>query len=81
MSETSDITDMCFTTNIHSSYTWTEGTSFSAPKVSAVADLIISKNNDITPKKVLKKIYKTADKLGDSKSSSYFGAGMVNALQ
>jgi len=79
MSRISDITDMCLTTDIDSDYTWTEGTSFSAPKVSAVAALIICKNNTITPKAIAKKIYKTADKLEKNKSSEYYGAGMVNA--
>jgi subtilisin family serine protease len=51
-----NIKDMCLTTATDSHYTWTDGTSFSAPKVSAVAALIICNNNDITPKKLQKNI-------------------------
>lgn len=79
MAKTYNTEDMCLTTDINSSYTWTEGTSFSAPKVSAVAALIICRNNDSTPKKIANKIYKTADKLENGKLGKYYGAGMVNA--
>lgn len=78
-SKTSRNIDMCLTTMFHSGYTFVEGTSISAPKVSAVAALIICKNKDLTPKEVEKKIYKTADKLPDENSSEYYGAGIVNA--
>ena len=79
MSEPFNIKDMCLTTAIDSHYTWTDGTSFSAPKVSAVAALIICNNNDITPKKIAKKIYQTADELDNDNSSEYYGAGVVSA--
>lgn len=72
-------TDMCYTTSIKSRYTFQQGTSFSAPKVSAVAALIICKDKNLTPKEVAKKIYKTAEKLDNGKSSKYYGAGMINA--
>lgn len=71
-----EITDMCLTTSIDSGYTFTQGTSFSAPKVAAVAALIACEHDDFTPKLIAKKIYKTADKLG---ASNYYGAGMINA--
>lgn len=74
-----DINDMCFTTDIDSRYTFTEGTSIAAPKVSAVAALIICKDKNLTPKEVGKKIYKTADKLDNDNSDKYYGAGIVNA--
>ena len=80
-SKNSPITDMCLTTAVHSSYTFTDGTSFSAPKVSAVAALVICKNNNINTKSVAKKIYKTADKLDDTNSNKYYGAGLVNAYK
>lgn len=70
------ITDMCLTTSIDSGYTFTEGTSFAAPKVTAVAALIACTNKDFTPKLIAKKLYKLADKLGYDK---YYGYGMVNA--
>lgn len=73
------ISNMCLTTAVDSRYTLVEGSSFAAPKVSAVAALIICQNDNITPKEVAKKIYKTADELDNNKSSKYYGAGMVNA--
>lgn len=79
MSKTSNITDMCLTTTIDSGYDFTEGTSISAPKVAAVAALIICKDNNTTPKSVAKKIYKTAEKLDNGRHSEYYGAGMINA--
>lgn len=77
--ETYDIIPMCLTLDIDSGYTLTSGTSIAAPKVAAVAALILCKNKDFTPKEVGEKIYKTADKLDDNNSSEYYGAGMVNA--
>lgn len=74
-----DISDMCFTTDIDSGYTFVAGTSFAAPKVSAVAAIIICNNRYITPKSVAKRIYKTADELDNDHSSKYYGAGIVNA--
>jgi subtilisin family serine protease len=78
-SSTNNYIDMCLTTSCRSKYTFKQGTSFSAPKVAAVAALVICKNKNFTPKEVAKKIYKTADNLGDHNSSEYYGAGMVNA--
>lgn len=79
ISEKDNSNDMCFTTAIDSEYTFTEGTSIAAPKVSAVAALIICRDRNLSPKEVCKKIYKTADKLEDGNASEYYGAGMVNA--
>lgn len=79
ISDTFNTTDMCFTTSINSDYTFTYGTSFSAPKVSAIAALVICKNKELTPKEVAKIIYKNADILNNSELSEYYGAGMVNA--
>lgn len=70
---------MCFTTAIDYEYTFTEGTSIGAPKVSVAAALIIFRNGNLKPKEVCKKLYKTADKLEDGKVSEYYGVGMVNA--
>lgn len=80
MTEPFTLTDMCITTNIDSSYMFTCGTSISAPKVSAIAALLLCENRDLTPKQVAKKIYKTSDKLKDNKSS-FYGAGMANAYK
>ncbi|WP_315069551.1 S8 family serine peptidase [uncultured Clostridium sp.] len=78
-SVTKDKSNLCFTAYKNSQYTYQQGTSFSAPKVSAAAALIICKNNKLTPKEVAKKIYKTADKLDSDKHAEYYGAGMLNA--
>lgn len=78
-SETHDSNDMCLTTAIDSKYTFTEGTSIAAPKVSAVAALIICKNKGIKPKIVERKICRTADTLGVDSLNEYYGDGMVNA--
>lgn len=79
LSDTFSTTDMCFTTSINSGYTFVQGTSFSAPKVSAIAALILCKNKELTPKKVAKIMYKNADIINNDKSSEYYGAGMANA--
>lgn len=74
----SDKTDMCFST-YKDGYTFMEGTSMAAPKVSAVAALVICKYGELTPKKVAEKIYKSAGILGDGNSREYFGNGLVSA--
>lgn len=81
ISETDPVNNMCFTTEMNSQYILTNGTSFAAPKVSAVAALIICRDSNCTPKKVAKKIYKTADELNDGKSSQYYGSGIVDAFK
>lgn len=78
MSKKTTTPTMCLTTDIDSGYTWTDGTSFAAPKVSATAALIICKDKFLMPKEVTKKLRKTADKLDDGNSSQYYGAGIVN---
>ncbi|MFR8041414.1 MAG: S8 family serine peptidase [Clostridium butyricum] len=70
---------MCFTTNINSNYTFNEGTSFAAPKVSAVAVLIICQNSNLSPLKIAKKIYKSSDKIANNKSNNFYGVGIINA--
>lgn len=79
ISDNVEMTATCFTTDINSGYTFTLGTSFSAPKVSAVAALTICKDKELTPKEVKKIICKTADKLDKDGSTKYYGAGIVNA--
>lgn len=77
--ENINIEDTCLTTNINSGYAWIEGTSFSAPKVSAVAALIACKNKDISSNEIAEILYKTADELNCTNSSEYYGAGIVDA--
>lgn len=74
----SDISDMCYST-YKNDYTFMAGTSMAAPKVSAVAALVICKYGNLTPKEVAKKIYKSAENLDSKSSSEYFGHGLVNA--
>lgn len=71
--------DMCLSTYKNNSYKFEEGTSMAAPKVSAVAGLIICKYRDITPKEVTKRIYKSATYLQNDNFNEYFGHGLVNA--
>ncbi|OOM16708.1 S8 family peptidase [Clostridium saccharobutylicum] len=70
---------LCLTTAIDGEYTFTAGTSIAAPKVSAVAALIICQHKGISPKLVERKICGTADTLGVDSLSKYYGDGMVNA--
>lgn len=77
--DTDDINELCLTTTINSEYTFSEGTSFATPKVSAVVALIICKDNTLSPKEIAKKIYKTADELENNEPREYYGAGIVNA--
>jgi subtilisin family serine protease len=50
-----DLLTMCFSTYLNNSYTYMDGTSMAAPKVSAIAALIISEYGNIKPKDVAKK--------------------------
>lgn len=77
-SETGSIFDMCLSTSV-GDYWFVEGTSIAAPKVSAVAGLILCKDSHLKPKEVAKLIYKTSEKLDGNKSKEYYGSGLVNA--
>ncbi|ALB44930.1 S8 family peptidase [Clostridium beijerinckii] len=72
--------DLCLTTTLDGDYIFTSGTSIAAPKVSAVAALIICQHKGISPKLVARKICSTSDPLGVNSLSEYYGAGMVNAF-
>ncbi|EDU38468.1 S8 family serine peptidase [Clostridium sporogenes] len=75
-----DFPDLCLNTGISDTgYVFGEGTSISAPKVSAIAGLILCKNPHLKPKDVAKIIYKTSEKLHDNESKEYYGAGLVDA--
>ena len=54
------------------------GTSFAAPVVSAVASLLFSARPDLSPLKVMSYLKRSADRMG---SSTYYGAGRVNAYK
>lgn len=66
--------DLCLTTTLDGD------SSIAAPKVSAVAALIICQHKGISPKLVARKICSTSDPLGVNSLSEYYGAGMVNAF-
>lgn len=72
-----NLSTMCLST-YDNGYIFMEGTSMAAPKVSAVAALIICKYPGISYKNIAKKIYKTAEK-SNYTSSDYLGHGLVNA--
>lgn len=75
-----NLPDLCLSTGITSSgYAFGEGTSIAAPKVSAIAGLILCENSNLKPKKVAKIIYKACDTLDKSKLNKYYGHGLVNA--
>ncbi|PJI09178.1 MULTISPECIES: S8 family serine peptidase [Clostridium] len=74
-----NIYNLCLSSYLNNSYFFTEGTSLAAPKVSAVAALIISKYGNIKPKEVAKIIYKSAVSINTQNSREYFGHGVINA--
>jgi subtilisin family serine protease len=73
------VSTMCFSTYLNNSYTYMDGTSMAAPKVSATAALIISKHGTIGPENVANRLYKSADSLNTKDSYEYFGHGLVNS--
>ncbi|NOW89144.1 subtilisin family serine protease [Clostridium beijerinckii] len=77
--ENEKISDLCLTTGM-GGYTYTQGTSVAAPKVSATAALILCKDKTLKPKEVAKRIYKTCKKLEGENSDKYYGKGMVNVF-
>ncbi|HCL4549447.1 peptidase S8 [Clostridium botulinum] len=77
--ESLDIDDMCLSTAIGGQYRFEAGTSIAAPKVSAIAGLLLCKNKNLTPKEVAEKIYKTCDILDNDESKQYYGSGLANA--
>lgn len=79
-SKTGSIFDMCLSTGT-TDYWFVEGTSIAAPKVSAIAGLILCEDNTLTPKKVAKRIYKSCEDIGDNKFKNYYGSGLANAYK
>lgn len=74
-----DITKACLSTFPGGGYEWGIGTSQAAPKVSAVAGLIMAKHGKgvLTPAQVKQILSDTAIDLGKKKQ---FGSGLVNAV-
>ncbi|MDK2564235.1 S8 family serine peptidase [Romboutsia sedimentorum] len=77
--ESMNVNDFCLSTSIGGQYMFEVGTSIAAPKVSAIAGLLLCQNKNLTPKEVAQKIYETSDKLDNDKSKQYYGEGMANA--
>lgn len=75
--------DLCFSSYKDGRYAWMAGTSMAAPKVSAVAALIIDQNKakgiNLTPSQITNKLYRTSVDMGKKGTDSYFGHGTVNA--
>lgn len=71
----------CFSTSNNGRYKNVAGTSFSAPKVSAAAALILCQDGSLTPKDVEKRLYDSADKISGEESESYFGSGILNVYK
>jgi subtilisin family serine protease len=67
------------TTDRNNGYTSFNGTSASAPFVSAVAALVKSLHKDFTPEEIRGLLISTADDIGSMGWDSRFGAGLVNA--
>lgn len=63
----------------NSGYLSANGTSMSAPCVSGVMALLLSKNPDLTPSEICKLLETTAVQLSDGKSNIY-GSGRIDAL-
>ena len=72
--------DMCLSTGT-TDYWFVEGTSMAAPKISAIAGLILCEDDSLKPNQVAKKIYKACEKLNSNKSKNYYGAGVANAYK
>mgnify|MGYP002767639996 FL=1 len=79
-SEKGSILDMCLSTGT-TDYWFVEGTSMAAPKISAIAGLILCEDDSLKPNQVAKKIYKACEKLNSNKSKNYYGAGVANAYK
>ncbi|MBD8005437.1 S8 family peptidase [Bacillus norwichensis] len=62
-------------------YYWSIGTSMAAPKVSAVAALLIDKHGKMTPKKLEDLLYKTAVDPVKGTDKKNFGNGHLNAYK
>ena len=73
-----DINGMCLTTNMDNGYAFVYGTSFAAPKVSALAGLILSNNPQYSVQEVIKKINDTSIKSNNRNSKEYYGEGIIN---
>jgi lantibiotic leader peptide-processing serine protease len=73
--------DLVVSTSSGNDYDWAGGTSQSAPHVSGIVALMISKNGgSMPPAQVKTKLRQSADDLGVPGKDAYFGHGRINAL-
>lgn len=70
--------DMVLSTS-RAGYTWSAGTSMSAPAVSAIAALVKQKDPGMNPSKLANKIAQSADDEGKPGRDEFYGRGFVNA--
>lgn len=67
--------------DLNDDYTIESGTSFSAPFVSALAALILSNDNSLTPTQVQEAMELSAEDLGATGRDNYFGYGRIDAYE
>lgn len=67
------------TTQLNNTYTVKSGTSMSAPIISGLAALILSRNPTLTPNQVRTLLTSTATDLGTNGFDNHFGHGLINA--
>jgi subtilisin family serine protease len=67
------------TTQLNNTYTVRSGTSLSAPQVSGLAALILSRNPTLNPQQVRSLLRTTAKDLGTPGFDNSFGAGLIDA--
>lgn len=67
-----------YTTTLNENYTTMNGTSFSAPFVSAAAALLLSQNPQLSAEAVSSLLTSSADDLGEAGVDKYYGAGRLN---
>ncbi len=70
--------ELIYTTRPNSEYVRSTGTSFSAPFVSALASLLLSLNQQLTPSQIQDIIQKTAKDAGDPGWDQFYGWGIMN---
>ena len=71
--------DTIWSTQLNNTYGWSNGTSFAAPQVSAVAGLILSCNDTLTNAEVRNLLQTQAVDLGDPGRDDLYGFGRLDA--
>lgn len=74
------INEFCLSTGNAGDYAFEVGTSMAAPKVAAVAALIIDKYGKMEPQKLAQMIHNKAVDTVNGKDKKYFGYGYLNAV-